>query len=507
MTFYSQIKWTQRKYILTCLVCIAISILLLLLRLDSNHSITSNQYPEQQDPNLLINLTAAAQHRQSLYTPSMFIPDALQHNHFRPVAAVILRTSHDQRAIYSTVDYLHKYPFVKEIYIYNLVSSHPLAIQSFERPNPWLLHKVDIHIIEKSEQEDDGMLAFFSTCSLAIYDHCYLQTDRTLNLHMDSLYTQFMRYPDLVHVNARSEEFLIHRRWQLHHQGGDVEMHAGFANLLHGAIIPQSNAQLFLNQFAAQKTSSLNQKQMADVIFSFWTNSYPYILFNPFPLAIGQDPSFQKMLDAVRQLKNALADQSPYFIKNEIDPPLDQRDVRTACDNDKCLFVTNLDPFPLTTEYNPDQNLTNSSLGSSVAWQHELDVDIPGSEFYIHRGYHAAVDGDSGTCWNTYKVPNEGDYFGLDLIGNMRVSRLVIHLRHPMEQHIHEAFKIRALNKDDGWVDCSITVDSTQSLPRRAVFHMDCRDGKPISAIRFFFTQTQSRSFDLCGLGLDNFIV
>lgn len=78
---------------------------------------------------------------------------------------------------------------------------------------------MDIHLIEKTEQEDDEMLAFFSTCALATHDHCYLQDDRTLNLHMDSLYTQFMRYPDLVHVNARLEEFLTHRRWRLHHQG------------------------------------------------------------------------------------------------------------------------------------------------------------------------------------------------------------------------------------------------------------------------------------------------
>ncbi|ORZ16442.1 hypothetical protein BCR42DRAFT_327533 [Absidia repens] len=311
---------------------------------------------------------------------------------------------------------------------------------------------------------------------------------------MDTLYTHSMRYPDLIHVNARSEEYLTHRRWQLHHQDGDLDIHTGYANLRYGAIIPRSKGQLFVNQFAVQKTL-LYQRRMADVFFSFWTNSYPYIVSNPLPL-----------FNAVRRLKNALADHSPYFVKSDIELPLDQRDVRTACENDKCLFVTNIDLLPLSTEYNPDQNLTHSSLGSIAMWKDQLDMDIPEPEFWRHRGYHAAVDGDSTTCWNTFTAPKQGDYFGLDLIGDMRASRLLIQLRQTMEQDAQDAFTIRALNKD-GWEDCSIVPDLTQSLPRRMVYQMTCPDGKPISAIRVFFKHTQQRPFDLCAFGLDNFLV
>lgn len=103
-------------------------------------------------------------------------------------------------------------------------------------------------------------------------------------------------------------------------------------------------------------------------------------------------------------------------------------------------------------------------------------------------------------------APKKGDYFGLDLIGDMRASRLLIQLRHTMEQDAQDAFTIRALNKD-GWVDCSIIPDAAQSLSRRMVYQMTCPGGKPISAIRLFFTQTQQRPFDLCTFGLDNFIV
>jgi hypothetical protein len=77
---------------------------------------------------------------------------------------------------------------------------------------------VDISVIEGTDQEK-GVMALFSTCALATQGYCYIQDDRSLHLHMDTLYTQFMRYPELIHVNARSEEYIAYRRWQLHHQG------------------------------------------------------------------------------------------------------------------------------------------------------------------------------------------------------------------------------------------------------------------------------------------------
>ncbi|KAI8089816.1 uncharacterized protein BX664DRAFT_333980 [Halteromyces radiatus] len=505
MTYhYSKIKWTEPKLYSVPLVCMFLLILLLQRKYTPSPDFVNTIHQEEiQAPwsIQLANLATSKYSRQSLYTPSMFTPDALNNNHFRPITAIILRTHQDQ-GIHHIVDHLHKYPFFKEISIYNLHSSSAsLSPQLFERPNPWLLHKVDINIIDEKEQDHDGMLALFTTCALSTYDQCYIQDDHALNFHLDSLYTHYMRYPDLIHVNARSEEYLTHRRWQLYHQDETVHLHTGYANLRHGAIIPRSKAQLFLNQFAVQKTI-LYQRRMADVFFSLWSNSYPYIVSNPLNLATEQNPPYHQMLNAVRRLEKALSDKLPYFDENDIGFPLKNRDVRTACENDKCLFVTNLDPFPLTTGYDSNQNLTNSSLGSSNAWQHELD--IPGSEFWLHRGYHAAVDGDSSTCWNSYLVPKEGDYFGLDLVGNMRASRLLIQLRQPMQEQ--QQFKVRA-EQQDGWVDCAITLDASQSLPRRPVYQMQCPDDKPFRAIRLFFLKQHDRSFDLCGLGLDNFIL
>ncbi|KAI8343981.1 hypothetical protein BC941DRAFT_407450 [Chlamydoabsidia padenii] len=486
----SQIKWTHRHI---CFIILCTTGLFIFF----THFYTSSHY---DPPHTTVNktspkLTAKAHQRHSLYTPSNFVPDALLYNNFRPISAIVLRTSNDENSIHTIVNYLYKYPFIKEITIYNLVS--PLSTQAFERPNNWLLHKVDIHIIQGPD--DDGILALFSTCALSNYGYCYLQADQTrLNTYLDTLYTQFLQHPDLVHVNVPSEVYLTHRRWQL---TDNRTIHTGYANLRHGAIIPRTQAQLFMNQLAVQKPS-LEQKRHADILFSVWMNTYPYLLSNPYPLVSDPAPHFQPMLDALQGLQVALTHHMPYFVENDIDLPLNQRDVRTACENDKCLFVTNIDPFPITTTYNPHQNLTNYSLESTSAWQHELGVDIPSPEFWYHRGYHAAVDGNSGTCWNTYLVPKEGDYFGLDLIGSIRVSRLVVYLR----QHQEPFFKVRALTQKQIWVDCSIVIDPSQTLARRMVFHMNCPD-PIISAIRLFFTKQHTNPLDICGLGLDNFII
>ena len=55
--------------------------------------------------------------RQSLYTRSMFTPDATSQNHFIPTSAIITRLSTDPRAIHHIVRHLLKYPFIKEIIV------------------------------------------------------------------------------------------------------------------------------------------------------------------------------------------------------------------------------------------------------------------------------------------------------------------------------------------------------------------------------------------------------
>ncbi|CAO3650365.1 unnamed protein product [Cunninghamella blakesleeana] len=351
------------------------------------------------------------------------------------------------------------------------------------------------------------MLSLFTTCGLASFSHCYIQSDRTLNPFMDTLYTHFMKHPDILHVNTRSDEYKIHRRWQLFHKDEEVDLHLGYANIQYGAILPRKMAVHFTNQLSMQEMIN-HQRKMADVFFSLWTNNYPWLLSNPLPLLNEPSLPYHQMLNAVRRLEKAIKNKTPYFYPSNVtEPELRERDVRTSCGNDKCLFVTNIDPYPYSTEYYSEQNLTSSSLGSSMTWENESGLDLPSSNFWVHRGYHAAVDGDSGTCWNTHLVPKSGNYFGLDIVGNMRATRLVIFTRKPMIEPEY-AFRVIVQLQNNNWDDCQLTLNEKQTLSRRYVYQMNCPDKmKPIKGIRITFNKDQEAPFDLCGLGLDNFIV
>lgn len=71
-----------------------------------------------------------------------------------------------------------------------------------------------------------------------------------------------------------------------------------------------------------------------------------------------------------------------------------------------------------------------------------------------------------------------------------------------------QAFRVIVQLQDNNWNDCQLTMDEKQTIPRRTVYQMNCPDRmKPIKAIRIFFNHDHDTPFDLCGLGLDNFIV
>ncbi|KAI8066691.1 hypothetical protein BC940DRAFT_239842 [Gongronella butleri] len=315
---------------------------------------------------------------------------------------------------------------------------------------------------------------------------------------MDSLYYHALRYPDAIHLNTRNEEYMLHRRWQLDHRDDDVHVHTGFANVRHGAMVPRSRAQQFVNQLTV-KDMPYDQRVHADALFALWSNSFPYLLSNPLPLTTTKPLPLQYM--GVDALAQSLRDHLSYFAPHDRDDSLAQRDIRTSCGNDKCLFVTNMDPFPVSSEYDPEVKVTNSSLGSVQLWRDE--ARMPSPEFWVYRGYHAAVDGNTGTCWNTFREPGEGDYFGVDLVGSMSMRRLVIFSRQAVDA---DMFQLTVQQYDD-WNDCDLSLDNDQSIARRAVFNVHCRTGFPITAMRIFFRRQLPMPFDLCGLGIDNFML
>jgi hypothetical protein len=88
--------------------------------------------------------------------------------------------------------------------------------QDFDLDMSQSMH-VEIKVFNSYENLHDT--AKYTTCSMATYDYCYFQDDDWLNLYMDSMYTNFMRYPDLIHSNTMPIIHLEHKRWQFTNTG------------------------------------------------------------------------------------------------------------------------------------------------------------------------------------------------------------------------------------------------------------------------------------------------
>lgn len=90
-----------------------------------------------------------------------------------------------------------------------------------------------------------------------------------------------------------------------------------------------------------------------------------------------------------------------YFAREEELPVLEHRDVRSSCANDRCLFMTNIDPF-----ISPKQLKFDYRNSTSIAkWETEYDQisKLPPQIEWEESSYHKAIDSDPSTCWNTIK--------------------------------------------------------------------------------------------------------
>jgi hypothetical protein len=113
---------------------------------------------------------------------------------------------------------------------------------------------------------------------MAKYDYCYFQDDDWLNLYMDSLYTNFLENPNLIHSNSMPIIYLESRRWMF--ANADKDLHTGFTWLGCGSFVPREKVQRFLGQLGSISLSK-DRLKLADRYFSLWTNQYPYQLSNP----------------------------------------------------------------------------------------------------------------------------------------------------------------------------------------------------------------------------------
>ncbi|KAF9925066.1 hypothetical protein BGZ67_008926 [Mortierella alpina] len=383
--------------------------------------------------------------RKSSYAFEDFTDEGLQqpeNEHLLPATAILLGWKRIE-GLKLIVKYLTRYPYIKQIIVWNNNKELKLSQRDFELALADSLgHGAssadrtlpELQVYNAAENLHD--FAKYMSCSLAKYEHCYFQDDDWLNTHMDALYTNFLTSPSLIHTNTLPLIQMEHRRWTFTNE--DFNMHAGFSWMGTGSYLPRAKARRLLEQ-RGNTTLAKDRFKVIDMYFSIWTNQYPYQLVNyltPLDQKNGWSTEvvndhwsivFRNMLDAADRLYTALltnfevTNKDP-FAREEEEPYVSDRHTRSPCHNDKCLFTTSLDPFP-----DPKEVVFKGDL-QTIDEQNAkfMELDYPTTEFWRTFAYVHAVDNDPLTCWNSFKVPKVGDSFGLRFVKPMALQQLTV---------------------------------------------------------------------------------
>jgi hypothetical protein len=139
-----------------------------------------------------------------------------QNEHLLPATAILLGWKRID-TLKLLVSYLVRYPYIKEIIIWNNNKDIHLSKRDFELENSHFGPLPDLQVYNAAENLRD--FAKYMSCSLAKYEHCYFQDDDWLNTHMDALYTNFLTSPNLIHTNTLPLIQMEHRRWTFTNEG------------------------------------------------------------------------------------------------------------------------------------------------------------------------------------------------------------------------------------------------------------------------------------------------
>ncbi|OZJ02415.1 hypothetical protein BZG36_04762 [Bifiguratus adelaidae] len=431
------------------------------------------------------NTTLDAASRGSIFSPEQFTPEALETNGLKPVTAVLLSWKR-REGLRLVIHYLLKFPYIKEIIIWNNDPVQELDHYDFDlqrEASPY----TTVRIINSGENVHD--LGKHSSCSQATYEHCYFQDDDWLNIHMDSLYTQFLETPNVIISNTMPIIHLEQLRWRFYES--EINMHAGFTWLGCGSFLPRDFSQQFLAQLASSSMSR-DKLRLADMFFSIWTNQYPIQLVNPLTALDQKDAwstgegvdqwavVYGNIYEAAKELYRNLSPHPDeihhdYFERQEASPGLEHRTARAPCHNDRCLFLTSLTPFPQP----PNIPHFNPSTHASVK---ELEpefnaLDYPTDEFWNQYQYQFAVDGMTDSCWRSRQDPRPGDYFGLHFVDATEIHHLTIGSSQPISDWVSKlAISVSNASpaQEDSWTLCTKALSTQTQDPCLLSFDLDC---------------------------------
>ncbi|KAI8977977.1 hypothetical protein BDB01DRAFT_852809 [Pilobolus umbonatus] len=266
-----------------------------------------------------------------------------------------------------------------------------------------------------------GLGARYHACKTSKTPYCYFQDQPLGYTYLRSTYANFLKSPYLIHSQATHHQAYIDSQFRYCFSNEEVDLHACYMSMGTGTFI----AKEMVSQFMDHYDQSAVVDDYADIYFSIFINEKPYLLdgngvtYSPPDskslehISIGLNVLFQDLL-----LDEQVVKITPYIESTSID-----RNARSSCADDRCLFLTNKDILP-KMEY--------------FLYLPPLDVDEHTliHDEYVHQypphSYSYAVDRNESTSWESIDNIHAGDYIGLDLLMPMRNSlkyRFVV--RHP----------------------------------------------------------------------------
>ncbi|KAG0049042.1 hypothetical protein BGZ83_006118 [Gryganskiella cystojenkinii] len=458
--------------------------------------------------------------RQSAYDFEDFTEQGLVlpgNEHLMPATAILLGWKRLE-GLKLIVNYISRYPYIKEIIVWNNNKENVLSRRDFEM-DPSFGPLPEIQVFNAKENLHD--FAKYMSCSLAKYQHCYFQDDDWLNTHMDALYTNFLTAPNLIHTNTLPMIHMEHRRWTFTNE--EYKMHTGFSWMGTGSFLPREKAQRLLEQ-GGNSNLAKDRIKVIDMYFSIWTNQYPYQLVNylmPLDQKNGWSTDgvtdhwsivFRNMLDAADRLYSALVanpevSEKDYFPRDEETPLIKDRHTRAPCFNDKCLFKTSMDAFP-----DPKEVVFNGDLQTIDEQNKKFQelADYPTNEFFDQYAYNHAVDNDPKTCWSSGKVPESGDSFGLQFVKGTSLKKFTVNSSKSLS-HLEGKFTVHVSDHiATEWVLCRHTTrfPTVQSM----VLDITCPTSSVLSKgvvnnVKIQFEESLEKSVEVCGLDVGGMIL
>ncbi|KAF9915071.1 hypothetical protein BX616_006963 [Lobosporangium transversale] len=525
--FYQARRFSRGRALL--LVCLGVITLLALTRISSQASFSSS-YDSQTsvDESERESTTEAEREqivkqiletRKSAYSFEDFTEEGLvleENAHLLPATAILLGWKRLE-GLKLIVKYLARYPYIKEIIVWNNNKEIRLTKQDFEfdssfGPLP------ELQVYNGKENLHD--FAKYMSCSLAKYQHCYFQDDDWLNTHMDALYTNFLTSPNLIHTNTLPLIHMEHRRWTFTNL--DYKMHTGFSWMGTGSYVPREKAKQLLEQ-GGNSNLAKDRLKVIDMYFSIWTNQYPYQLVNyltPLDQKNGWSTDgatdhwaivFRNMLDAASRLYSALVanpevSEKDYFPRDEEQPFINERHARSPCFNDKCLFKTSMDPFPEPKEvvYTGDLQTIDEQNAKF------FELEYPSNEFFSKYSYIHAVDNNPLTCWNSFKIPQAGDSFGLQFVKTTPLRKFTITSSKPLG-HLEGKFTVMVSDQAGAeWTTCHYSTRFPFSHTMALDISCPAAPGLPRGTahnVKIQFNQNLEKSLEICGMDVGGIVL